>query len=157
MDISIERLLDMPAVRVLSAEINERENSIRFEFSQNHSICNKYWQKATELVRAGETLRLRHLPIFNRPLNLYLQTKWNRCLNCNNHTTTTRNGDWYDKDTHCTKAFTDYLLLEAAGSTLADVERKHGGFLRNFAGPARPLDSWESRLGRIQIALRARH
>jgi len=126
MDISIERLLDMPVVRVLNSEINEREISIRVEFSQHHSICHKCGQKATEFVRAGETLRLRHLPIFNRPVYLYLQTKRYRCLNCDDRPTTTQAGDWYDKDAHCTKAFADYLLLEAVGSTLADVERKHG-------------------------------
>ncbi|MGH9877713.1 MAG: transposase family protein [Nitrososphaerales archaeon] len=75
MDISIERLLDMPVVWVLSSEMNEREISIQVEFSQHHSICRKCGRKATEYVRAGETLRLRHLSIFNRPVYLYLHTK----------------------------------------------------------------------------------
>jgi transposase len=126
MDISIERLLDMPVVRVLSSEMNEHEILMQVEFSQHYSICHKCGQKATEYVRAGETLRLRHLPIFNRPVYLYLHTKRYRCLNCDDRPTTTQNGDWYDKDAHCTKAFAEYLLLEAVGSTLADVERKHG-------------------------------
>src|SRR5262249_31797473 len=123
MDISIERLLDMPVLRVLSSEINEREISIQVEFSQHHSICHRCGEKATEYVREGEPLRLRHLPIFNRPVYLYLHTKRFRCLNCDDHPTTTQRGDWYDKEAHCTRAFADYLLLEVVGSTLADVER----------------------------------
>lgn len=126
MDISIERLLDMPVVHVLSSEMNEREISIQVEFSQHYSICHKCGQKATEYVREGETLGLRHLPIFNRPVYLYLHTKRYRCLNCDDHPTTTQQGDWYDKEAHCTKAFAEYLLLEVVNSTLADVERKHG-------------------------------
>jgi transposase len=126
MDVSIERLLDMPVVRVLSAEMNEREISIQVEFSPHHSICHKCGQKATEYVRAGETLRLRHLPIFNRPVYLYLHTKRYRCLNCEDHPTTTQHGDWYDADAHCTKAFAESLLLEMINSTPQDVARKHG-------------------------------
>jgi transposase len=38
-------------------------------------------------------LRLRHLPIFNRPVYLYLHTKRYRCLNCEDHPTTTQRGD----------------------------------------------------------------
>src|SRR4029453_8260916 len=116
----------MPVVRVLSSEMNEREISIQVEFSLHHAVCRQCGQKATEYVRAGETLRLQHLPIFNRPGYLYLHTKRYRCLNCDDRPTTTQNDDWYDKDAHCTKAFAEYLLLEAVGSTLADVEHKQG-------------------------------
>ena len=110
MDISIERLLDMPVMRVLSSDLNEREISIQVEFSQHHSIGHKCGQKATESVRAGEPLRLRHPPIFNRPVSLYLRPNRYRCLNGEDPPTTTPHGDWYDSDAHCTKAFAESLL-----------------------------------------------
>src|SRR5215813_10206559 len=116
MEISIERLLDMPVMRVLSSDLNEREISIQVEFSQHHSIGHKCGQKATESVRAGEPLRLRHPPIFNRPVSLYLRPNRYRCLNGEDPPTTTPHGDWYDSDAHCTKAFAESLLLEMLNS-----------------------------------------
>jgi transposase len=125
MDISLEQLLNMPDVRVLRAEMTEHELVIHVEFTQHFARCHKCGQKATELVRAGEALRLRHLPIFNRPVYLHLQTKRYRCTQCEDHPTTTQQGDWYDKDAHCTNTYANFLLLEVVGSTLSDVSRKH--------------------------------
>jgi len=123
--ISIENLLDLPGVQVLKTEIHEREISIHVKIESNYTRCHKCGQKATEFHCDGETFRLRHLPIFERRVYLYLHTKRYRCLNCDDHPTTTQHGDWYDLDAHCTKAYTDYLLRDLVGSTLADVARKH--------------------------------
>jgi transposase len=123
--LSLEALLNIPGVRVMNSEVNEREISIQLEFASNYSICHKCGQPATEFHAQGETLRLRHLPIFNRPVYLYLHTKRYRCLACDDHPTTTQRGDWYDTGAHCTKAFADFLLLELVNSTTSDVERKH--------------------------------
>jgi transposase len=68
---------------------------------------------------------LRHLPIFERRVSLYLHTKRYRCLHCDDRPSTTQHGDWYDLDAHCTTAFANYLLREIVGSTLLDVTRKH--------------------------------
>jgi len=125
MQFSIENLLDIPGVRVLNAEINENEVSIRVQIESNYTTCHQCGQRATEYYRDGEPLRLRHLPLFNRPVYLYLRTKRYRCLNCDDHPTTTQSGAWYDAQAHCTKAFAAYLLLEIIGSTLSDVARKH--------------------------------
>jgi len=166
MEISIEQLLDMPVVRVLSSQMSEREISIHVEFSQHYSICHKCGQKATEYCRDGETLRLRHLPIFNRPVYLCLQTKRYRCLNCEDRPTTTQRGDWYDKDAHCTKAFAEYLLLEVVGSTLIDVERKHRisynvlrGLISRYVRGEVDWDAFQqlSVLGIDEIALKKGH
>jgi len=48
MDISIERLLDIPIVQVLIFEMNEREISIHVGLSKPSSIYHKCGQKATE-------------------------------------------------------------------------------------------------------------
>jgi transposase len=125
MDISIERLLDLPVVRVLNAEITEREFRIHVEFSQSFAICHRCGRKATQFLRHGETLRLRHLPSFGREVCLYLHTKRYTCLHCDDRPSTTQHGDWYDTDAHCTKAFAEFLLLELINSTPQDVARKH--------------------------------
>lgn len=82
MDISIDRLLDLPVVRVLNAEITEREFLIHVEFSQRFAICHRCGRKATEFLREGQTLRLQHLPSFARDVFLYLHTKRYTCLHC---------------------------------------------------------------------------
>ncbi len=125
MSLSIESLLNIPGVQVLKTETHEHEVSIHLKIESNYTRCHKCGQKATEFYRDGETLRLRHLPIFERPVYLYLHTKRYRCLNCDDHPTTTQHGDWYDLDAHCTRAYANYLLRELVGSTLADVARKH--------------------------------
>jgi transposase len=125
MSISIEQLLNIPGVEVLKTEISEREISIHVKIESNYTRCHQCGQKATEYYCDGEVLRLRHLPIFERPVYLYLQTKRYRCLNCDDRPTSTQHGDWYDLTSHCTKAYAKYLLRELVGSTLSDVARKH--------------------------------
>src|SRR5438132_4032686 len=125
MAISIEQLLHLPRVRVLSSEDNGREISIYLEFADNQAICHKCGQQATEFHGAGETLRLRHLPVFNRPVYLYLRPKRYHCVYCDDHPTSTQHGEWYDAPAHCTKAFADFCLLELINSTLSDVALKH--------------------------------
>lgn len=125
MSVSIENLLEIPGVRVLSTEVNEREISIHVECSENHAICHQCGQQATEFHCYGETLRLRHLPVFKRPVYLYLRTKRYRCLPCDDHPTTTQRGDWYDAHAGCTRAFADCMLMAIVNSTLSDVVRKH--------------------------------
>jgi len=95
------------------------------EHTQHFALCHKCGKRATEFHCDGEKLRLRHLPIFNRPVYLTLQTKRYRCLSCDDRPTTTQRGDWYDADAHCTKAFAEFLLLELINSTVSDVTRKH--------------------------------
>jgi transposase len=126
MDISIERLLDLPVVQVLNAEITESEFRIHVEFSQHFAICHRCGQKATEFLREGQTLRLQHLPSFGRDVFLHLHTKRYSCLHCDDRPSTTQHGDWYDTDAHCTKAFAEFLLMEMINSTAQDVARKHG-------------------------------
>lgn len=123
--VSFDDLLNLPDVRVVGAEVSENEIHLRVEHTQHFAICRKCGKRATEFHCDGEKLRLRHLPIFNRPVYLTIQTKRYRCLFCDDHPTTTQRGDWYDADAHCTKAFAEFLLLELINSTLSDVARKH--------------------------------
>jgi transposase len=135
MSISIEQLLNIPGVEVLKTEISQREISIHLKIESNYTRCHQCGEKATEYYCDGEMLRLRHLPIFERPVYLYLQTKRYRCLNCDDRPTSTQHGDWYDLTAHCTKAYAKYLLRELVGSTLSDVARKHevnDGILRGL-------------------------
>ena len=121
----IEQLLNLPGVRVLDADIAEREMTIQIETTDDYAICHKCGRKATEFNCYGETLRLRHLPVFNRRVYLSYRPKRYRCLNCDDRPTTTRRDDWYDAKVGLTRAFAEFLLREIIGSTLSDLALKH--------------------------------
>ena len=80
--VSFDDLLNLPEVRVVDALLTETEITLQVEHSQHFAICHKCGARATEFFRNGEKLVLRHLPIFNRPVFLVLQTKRYRCLHC---------------------------------------------------------------------------
>lgn len=123
--VSFDDPLNLPQVRVVGAQLTETEITLQVEHSQHFAICHKCGAQATEFFRNGEKLMLRHLPIFNRPVFLVLQTKRYLCLYCGGKTTTTQQVDWYDSQARCTKAFAQFLLLELVNSTISDVASKH--------------------------------
>lgn len=121
--VSFDDLLNLPQVRVVNAVLTESEITLQVEHRQPFAVCHKCGARATEFFRNGEKLVLRHLPIFNRPVFLELQTKRYRCAHCG--ATTTQQGQWYDTEAHCTTAFAEFLLLELVNSTISDVVSKH--------------------------------
>jgi transposase len=123
--VSFDDLLNLPQIRVVGVAMTEAQITLQVEHAQHFAICHKCGERATEFFRDGEKLVLRHLPIFNRPVYLSLQTKRYRCLRCGGKTTTTQHEDWYDTEAHCTKAFAEFLLLELVNSTVSDVSRNH--------------------------------
>ncbi len=125
MTIPIEQLLNLPDIQVLNVEISKREIRCDLESTRGFAICHRCGERAGKFFEHGETLILRHLPICERKVTLYLQTKRYRCLYCEGQPTTTERGDWYDSQANCTKAFADSLLRQLVGSTIQDVADKH--------------------------------
>jgi len=105
MQIPIEQLLNIPDIQVLNVEITEREIKFDIESTRGYSICHRCGQKAAKFFEHGETLTLRHLPICEKDIYLYLRTKRCRCPDCDGRPTTTERCEWYDDDAKCTKAF----------------------------------------------------
>jgi transposase len=125
MQIPIEQLLNLPDIQVLNVEITEYEIKCDVESTRGYSICRKCGQKATKFFEHGETLMLRHLPICEKDVYLFLKTKRYRCLTCEDRPTTTERGEWYDADAKCTKAFAEFLLRALAGGTINEVSIKY--------------------------------
>lgn len=124
MTIPIEQLLNLPDVHVLNVEISKREIRCDVESTRGFAICHRCGERATKFFEHGETLMLRHLPICERKVTLYLHTRRYRCLYCDGQPTTTERGDWYDAQANCTKAFADSLLRGLVNSTIQDVADK---------------------------------
>lgn len=125
MQVPIEQLLNLPDIRVLNVEVTEREIKCDIESTRGYSICHRCGQKATKFFEHGETITLRHLPICEKDVSLYLRTKRYRCLYCDGRPTTTERGDWYDADAKCTKVFAEFLLRALVNSTISDVSIKY--------------------------------
>ncbi|MGH8656457.1 MAG: ISL3 family transposase [Gammaproteobacteria bacterium] len=123
--VSIEQLLNLPDVRVFNVEISKREIRCDLESTRGFAICHRCGERATKFFEHGETFMLRHLPICERKVTLYLHTQRYRCLYCEGQPTTTERGDWYDSRANCTKAFADSLLRDLVNSTISDVADKH--------------------------------
>jgi transposase len=124
MNIPIEQLLNLPDIRILNVEVSKREIRCDLESTRGFAICHRCGEKATQFFEHGETLMLRHLPICERKVMLYLQTKRYRCRYCEGQPTTTERSDWYDSQANCTKAFADSLLRQLVGSTIQEVADK---------------------------------
>lgn len=125
MSIPIEHLLNIPRIRVLNVEYDEKKIECQIESTQGYSICYKCGQKATIFHEHEIELELRHLPICGRQVILRLRPNRYRCPYCDGSVTTTERPDWYDAKAGCTKAYADFLLLELVGSTIQDVSKKH--------------------------------
>jgi len=122
----IERLLNLPGVRVLDADVfSEREITIQVETAGDHAMCNRCGRKAVEFCGPGARLRLRHFQVFNRPAYLYLRAKQFRCLHCYGQPETTRLEDWYDLQSGMTRAFAESLMLEIVVGALNELMLKH--------------------------------
>ncbi|MCW5925270.1 MAG: ISL3 family transposase [Blastocatellales bacterium] len=126
MAISIEHLLNIPGIRVLSVNYDEKKIECQIESTRGYSICHKCGRKASDLHEHEKELELRHLPICGRQVVLRLRPKRYRCPYCEGGVTTTERLDWYDAKAGCTKAYADFLLLELVNSTIQDVAKKHG-------------------------------
>ena len=125
MSIPIEHLLNIPGIRVLSVNYDEKKIECQIESTRGYSICHKCGRKADKFHEHEKELELRHLPICGRQVVLRLRPKRYRCLYCDGAVTTTEQPGWYDAKSGCTKAFADFLLLELVNSTIQDVAIKH--------------------------------
>ena len=126
MTVPPEHLLNLPRIRVVSIQYDEKQIEFEIESTQGYSICHQCGGKATEFHGSDQQLRLRHLPVCGRPAILWLRPKRYRCQNCDGGPTTTESPDWYDAKAGCTKAFAKFLMVELVGGTIQDVTRKHG-------------------------------
>jgi transposase len=126
MPANIEIPLDLPEIRILKTELDNREIVITVESTREWAICARCGNEIHEFHSYGRQLRLRHLPILGRPLIIEIRPKRFRCPTCENHPTTTQKLDWYDERSPHTKAYDQWLLLSLIGSTISDVARKEG-------------------------------
>jgi transposase len=124
--ISIQQLLNIPGIRVLSVKYDEHKVRCQVESTQGYSICHTCGQKATEFHEHGQELELRHLRLCGGQVILRLRPKRYRCRHCEGAVTPTERADWYDAKAGCTQAYAGNSSYSNGSTVHLDVAKKHG-------------------------------
>ena len=159
--------LDIPDVRVLNIEMNDRGDcTITVESTLEGPKCRQCGRVITELHGLDEAITLRHLPILGRRVYICLRPKRYRCPWCEGGPTTTQQLSWYTTKSSHTKAYEKYLLLQLVHATIEDVRIKED---LGYKAIEAIVDRWISRevrweevrgvpiLGLDEIALKKGH
>lgn len=117
--------LDIPDVRVLAIEINDRGHcTITVESTLEGSRCRKCRREIRDFHGVDDWIVLRHLPILGGRVYIRLRPKRYRCPYCEGGPTTTQELSWYAAKSPHTKAYEKYLLLQLVHATMEDVSIK---------------------------------
>jgi transposase len=159
--------LDLPDVNVLKTELTAAGHLvIAVESTLEGTRCRRCGREIQEPHGHDRPLRLRHLPVLERPVYIEIRPKRYRCPYCSDHPTTTQRCSWYEPNSPHTRAFEQQVLRSLINSTVSDVSRKLGLSAEAIEGildrqVAQSLD-WASLdalgvLGVDEIALRKGH
>lgn len=122
----IESLLNVPEVRVLGVEYDERGDLfIEVESTLKGTTCRRCGQPIEAFHGYDRPVQLRHLPIFEREVYLRIRPKRYRCERCEGGPTTTQRCQWFEPNSPHTRAFEQSMLRALINATVADVSRKH--------------------------------
>jgi transposase len=117
--------LDLPDVEVLKTELTAKGHLvITVESTLEGTRCRRCGQEIREPHGRDRPLRLRHLPVLERPVYIEIRPKRYRCPYCSDHPTTTQRCSWYEPNSPHTRAFEQHALRSLINSTVTDVSRK---------------------------------
>lgn len=117
--------LDIPNVRVLQVEINNRGDcTITVESTMEGTRCRQCRREITDLHGVDDGISLRHLPILGCRVYIRIRPKRYRCPYCEGGPTTSQPLEWYSAKSPNTKAYEKYLLLRLVNATVEDVSLK---------------------------------
>ncbi len=117
--------LDIPDVRVLKTEMNQRgDYVITVENTITYTQCRKCGHKIEQVHGHSHWITLRHLPILGQVVWIRIRPRRYKCPYCDNHPTTTQSHSWSATKSPHTRAYDDYLLKCLINSTVEDVSRK---------------------------------
>jgi transposase len=125
MSTMIQFPLDLPDVEVLKTELTAQGHLvITVESTLEGTRCRRCGQEIREPHGHDRPLRLRHLPVLERPVYIEIRPKRYRCPYCSDHPTTTQRCSWYEPNSPHTRAFEQHALRSLINSTVSDVSHK---------------------------------
>ena len=163
----IKEHLGLSNVNIEKVETTKRGHiEITVKSTLQGTRCHRCQQKIIKPYGSDRLLRLRHLPLFGKPVYIYVRLPRYQCDNCDKMPKTTQRPDWHKKNSSFTIPYEKHILLSAINSTETDVAHKEGVTEEQVKGIVnRHIDSqvdWEkidtlSILGIDEISLRKGH
>jgi transposase len=118
MESMFQMVLDLPGVRVTEVARTKRgEWVLRVESTLETTACAHCGRTIADVRGHGERVRLRHLPVFDRPVFVELRPKRFVCRSCEGEPVTTQQLDWYDERSRTTRAYAALRIGSHPAST----------------------------------------
>src|SRR5262245_33015905 len=105
----IEVPLNLPYVRVLRSNIDDRNLTVTVESTLRNATCPNCGELITELHSYDDPILLRHLPCLGLKTWIELRPKRFICRRCPGDPTAIQQVSWYEPHSHNTKAFDNWL------------------------------------------------
>jgi transposase len=117
--------LDIEGVQVNHVRITtDDEVHIHVTSTVDGTLCHRCGQEIKEVYDYGREIKLRHLPILDRPTYIFIKPRRYICRDCRGNPTTTQRLSWYEPRCSTTKAYAEHVLKQLVNSTVCDVSRK---------------------------------
>jgi transposase len=117
--------LDIEGVKVDHVEVTKvGEFHIHVSSTVEGTTCHRCGREIRDGYGYGREIKLRHLPILDRPTYLLMKPRRYICRRCTGNPVTTQTLPWYEPRHAATKAYEEHILKSLVNSTLYDVSRK---------------------------------
>jgi transposase len=117
--------LDIEGIKVNRVEVTaEGEVHIHVTSTVEGTACHRCGREIQAVYDYGRELKLRHLPILDRPTSIVLKPRRYICRGCSGNPTTTQRLPWYEPRSATPKAYAEHVLKSLVNSTVYDVSQK---------------------------------
>lgn len=117
--------LDIEGVKVNRVDVtSEGEVHIHVSSTVQGTQCHRCGKDIGDSYDEGREIKLRHLPILDKPTYIFLKPHRYVCRYCPGNPVTTQRLPWYEPRHAVTKAYAEHLLKLLVNSTLYDVSEK---------------------------------
>jgi transposase len=122
---TLQTLLNLPDVAIDRVVLGEHKTlKIYLHSTLEGTHCHRCGQPIDHAYGHGQEIKLRHLPLGEYNIVLFLRPKRYQCRSCEGYPTTSQTLSWYTPRASTTNAFEQRMLLELVNSTLEDVSQK---------------------------------
>jgi len=117
--------LDIPSLKITEQIVDNKGNIVlTVESTERKSTCHKCGKDATKYYGYAPSIEVRHLSILDTPVYLNIRPIRYQCEHCDDHTTTTEQYEWCNRNSKTTKGLDEYIARSMINSTVSDVARK---------------------------------
>jgi len=117
--------LDIEGVKVDAVRVTDGDEiHIHVHSTVEGAVCHRCGRDIKEAYDYGREIRLRPLPILDRPPFIVIRPRWYICRVCGGHPTTTQRLAWHEPRSSTTRAYAEHVLKQWVNSTIYDVSQK---------------------------------